>query len=99
MYIKERMAEQYSIAEARRLLPTLVREVETGNAVELTRRGTFVAILVGRRAYELLVAGREGFANSYASFASDVGLEELALDPDVLFDGIRPSTPGRDPTL
>ena len=99
MYIKERMAEQYSIAEARRLLPTLVREAEAGKAVELTRRGAFVAMLVGRQSYELLVAGREGFAHSFPSFASAVDLEELALDPDVLFEGVRPSTPGRDPTL
>ena len=99
MYIKERMAEQYSIAEARRLLPTLVREAEAGKAVELTRRGSFVAILVGRRSYELLVAGRDGFANSFARYTNDVDLKELAIDPDALFEGVRPSTPGRDPSL
>lgn len=99
MNIMERMTDQYSIAEARRHLPTLVREAEAGKAVELTRRGAAVAMLIGRRSYERLVAGRPGFAKSFASFASDVGLEELALDPDALFGGIRPATTGRDPAL
>ena len=93
------MTDQYSIADARRQLPTLVRDAEAGRAVELTRRGAPVAMLIGRRAYERLVAGRPGFAKSLASFASEVSLEELALDPDALFGGIRPETAGRDPAL
>ena len=93
------MTDQYSIAEARRNLPTLVRDAEAGKAVELTRRGAPVAILIGRRSYERLVAGPPGFASSFASFTRDVGLHELALDPDALFGGIRPAGPGRDPAL
>ena len=99
MSIMERMTDQYSIAEARRHLPTLVREAEAGKAVDLTRRGASVAMLIGRRSYDRLVTGRPGFAASFASFASDVDLDALALDPDALFGGIRPDTPGRDPAL
>ena len=43
------MARQHSIAEARSSLPSLVREAESGKAVELTRRGEPVAVLIGRR--------------------------------------------------
>ncbi len=93
------MTVQYSIADARRHLPTLVRDAEAGRAVELTRRGAPVAMLIGRRSYERLVAGRPGFAKSFANFASEVGLKELALDPDAIFGGARPGTPGRDPAL
>jgi prevent-host-death family protein len=46
MYILRGMSKQYSIAEARRNLPTLVNEVESGTEVELTRRGTPVAVVV-----------------------------------------------------
>lgn len=99
MNIMERNTDQYSIAEARRHLPTLVRDAEAGKAVELTRRGAPVAMLIGRRSYERLVAGQPGFAESFASFASNVDLDALALDPDALFGGIRPDTPGRDPAL
>ena len=99
MIVGGRMTDQYSIAEARRHLPTLVRAAEAGKAVELTRRGAPVALLIGRRSYERLVAGRPGFAKSFANFASDVGLDALALDPDALFRGVRPDTPGRDPVL
>ena len=90
MNIMERMTDH---------LPALVRDAEAGKAVELTRRGAPVAMLIGRRSYERLVAGRPGFTKSFAGFARNVGLEELALDPDTLFGGTRPAIPGRDPAL
>jgi hypothetical protein len=34
------MANKQSVAEARKSLPRLVRQVESGKSVELTRRGT-----------------------------------------------------------
>jgi len=48
------VAKQHSIAEARNNLPSLVRAAESGKAVELTRRGKPVAVLIGRRQYERL---------------------------------------------
>ncbi|MDZ7669890.1 MAG: type II toxin-antitoxin system prevent-host-death family antitoxin [Gammaproteobacteria bacterium] len=38
------MSDRHSIAEARSNLPRLVREAESGKAVELTRRGEAVAV-------------------------------------------------------
>lgn len=90
------MAEKHSIAEARRNLPRLIRDAEHGKTVELTRRGESVAVLLGRRTFERLSAGRRGFAQAYAQFIEAVDLIELAIDPDGLFDGARDAAPGRD---
>ena len=89
------LSEKLSIAEARRNLPSLIREAERGKAVELTRRGEPVAVLVGHRMFARLIAGRRGFADAYREFAQRVDLTEVGLDPDVLFDGVRAPTPGR----
>ena len=93
------LSEKLSIAEARRNLPSLIREAERGKAVELTRRGEPVAVLVGHRMFARLTAGRRGFADAYREFVQRVDLAEVGLDPDVLFDGVRASTPGRDVQL
>lgn len=89
------MTERYSIAEARRNLPRLVHEVERGKAVELTRRGEPVPMLISRRRFEQLASNYSGFAEAYRTFAERVGLEKLYLDPDQLFSGVRSDTQGR----
>ena len=93
---RQTMTERYSITEARRNLPRLVREVERGKAVELTRRGESVAMLISRRRFEQLASNHSGFAATYQTFAEHVDLAKLDLDPDRLFSGIRADTQGRD---
>lgn len=93
------MTEKHSIAEARRNLPQLIRDAERGKTVELTRRGEPVAVLVGRRTFERLAAGRRNFADAYGDFTASVDLAALALDPDALFGDIRDKRPGRDVQL
>ena len=93
------MTERYSIADARRNLPRLVHEVEHGKAVELTRRGELVAILIGRRRFEQLVSNHSGFAEAYQNFRGSVDLSNLDLDPARLFSGIRSDTQGREINL
>ena len=93
------MSEKHSIAEARRNLPTLIRKAESGQAVELTRHGEPVAVLLGHRLFERLCAGRRGFVEAYQDFTKAVDLSELALDPEELFEGARDTTPGRDVRL
>lgn len=97
LYIfNEFMANTLSIADARRNLPSLIREAESGKAVTLTRHGTPVAVLVGQRQYEQLAAGRRSFADAYNHFAHVTKLAELNLDPDALFADTRDYAPGRD---
>lgn len=93
------MAEQYSIAEARRNLPRLVHEAEAGKAVELTRRGEAVAIIVGRHYFQQLTSGKPGFAESYGKFTEKYDLKEIGFDPAELFSGMRVDTAGREVNL
>jgi len=93
------MSDRHSISEARSNLPKLVREAEGGKAVELTRRGEAVAVLVGCRQYERLIGRHRSFFDAYEEFKRDVGLAELAIDPDELFAGTRDNTRGRDVCL
>lgn len=89
------MSRKHSIAEARGSLPKLVHEAESGKAIELTRRGKPVAVLIGREAYDRLTAGQRGFAEAYASFQREVNLRELEIDPDAVFGALRERTVGR----
>jgi prevent-host-death family protein len=48
------MQKQFSIAEAKNRLPTIVHSVENGPSVELTRRGKPVAVILSIQEYERL---------------------------------------------
>ena len=89
------MTERYSIAEACRKLPKLIHEAERGKAVELTRRGKPVAMLISRRRFEQLASKYSVFAEAYRNFAERVDLAKLDFDPDQLFSGVRAATQGR----
>ena len=89
------MAKQQSIAEARSSLPSLVREVESGKAVELTRRGQPVAILIGRQEYVRLASRHRRFSQAYADFTRDINLKELAINPNQIFAAARDEARGR----
>jgi len=93
------ITELHSIANARRHLPRLVRAVECGRPVQITRRGEPVAVLVGYRDFARIVAGRPGFGQAYAQFNSAFDLAELAIDPEEFLEGVRDAAPGRDVRL
>ncbi len=78
-----------SIADARRELPRLVREAESGQTVGWTRRGEPVAVLIGHRSFERPRAGRVDFTQACRRFAAEVDVSKLAIDPDALFTGAR----------
>ena len=81
------MADKDSIADARRNLPRLVREAENGMAVELTRRGEPVALLIGWRRFEHHTSNRRSFAAAHRNFTTESDLIESAPNPDELFAG------------
>ena len=71
-----KMAQEHSIAQARRNLPGLIREAELGMTVQLTRRGKPVAVLVGHRSVERMVTGRRSFVEAYDEDALNEGAFE-----------------------
>ena len=70
------MLGQYSIAEARNHFTALVRAVERESAVELTRRGKPVAVVLSIQEYERLLTRQTRFWEAYSAFRERVNLEE-----------------------
>jgi prevent-host-death family protein len=89
------MLRQYSIAEARNHFTALVRAVERESAVELTRRGKPVAVVLSIQEYERLLTRQTSFWEAYSAFRERVNLEELGIEPDTFAD-LRDRSPGRD---
>jgi prevent-host-death family protein len=90
------MTKQYSIAAARNNLPGLVHEVERGAAVELTRRGRPVAMLISIDEYRRLRDGKGGFWDALQEWRRSIDWDSW---DDSVIDGLleeRDRSPGRD---
>ncbi len=62
------MPEKYSIAQAKNKLTAIVHSVETGPAIQLTRRGKPVAMLLSVKEYERLAGKRKDFYEAMMAF-------------------------------
>ena len=89
------MTKQYSVADARNNLPGIVHEVETGCAIEITRRGRPVAVLVSVTEYERLTAPKGTFWDAVQAWRKTVDWDEMGNLADV-FKDVRDPSPGRD---
>jgi prevent-host-death family protein len=92
------MSKQYSIADARRNLSSLVNEAEAGAEVQLTRRGHAVAVLVSIEKYRRLRAKRVGFSEAYAAFRQQFPADGKGLGPGY-FRSLRDREVGRKVTI
>ena len=88
------MPKQYSIADARRNLPSLVNEAESGSEVQLTRRGRAVAVVVSVEAYERLKSQQTTFAEAYPAFREKFPVGGTGLGPSY-FRPLRDRARGR----
>jgi len=86
---------KYSIAKARDHFTSLVRVVERESAVELTRRGKPVVVMLSIQEYKRLSTGQPSFWEAYSAFREQVNLEELGIEPDT-FSGLRDRSHGRE---
>ena len=89
------MTKQIAIAEARANLPKILREVECGVPVELTRRGKPVAVVLSIHEYRRLTTPKGGFWEALMEFRRTHDLEEIWREGDP-FEGVRDRSPGRD---
>ncbi|MCZ7663092.1 MAG: type II toxin-antitoxin system Phd/YefM family antitoxin [Thermoleophilia bacterium] len=92
------MGREYSIAEARNHLSQVVRLAEHEGAVELTRRGKPVAVVVSRDEFLRLQtpAGEPfGFLDR---FRDEHDVDHCGLEPDDMA-GLRDPHPGRTVAL
>ncbi len=97
MYIRD-MAKRYSIAEARSNLPTIVDQAEAGQAIELTRRGKAVAVVVSLREFARLRGERAPFGEAYKHFLATHALSDVGLD-EAFLTVTRGTTAGRTVAL
>ena len=89
------MQKQFSIADAKNRLPTIIHYVEKGPSVELTRRGKPVAVLLSIQEYERLSRKYTGFWSTLSEFRRKVDDEGIEIS-DRDFDGLRDLSPGRE---
>jgi prevent-host-death family protein len=94
MYILH-MAKRYSIADARANLPTLIDDAEAGAAIELTRRGEVVAVMISVTEYERLRSQRVGFQAAYQQFLKKHSPAEIGVDVAAFSKQARDHSPGR----
>ncbi|MBN1317596.1 MAG: type II toxin-antitoxin system Phd/YefM family antitoxin [Anaerolineales bacterium] len=88
------MTERYTIAEARHHFAALVHKVEDSHAVEITRRGKAVAVLLSIDNYRKLLAPKRDFWEAYEKLRQTYPFESLEIDPAIL--NVRSHEPGRE---
>ncbi len=88
------MQKQFSIAEAKNRLPTIIHYVEKGPSVELTRRGKPVAVLLSIQEYDRLSRKYTGFWNAITEFRRKAENEGIEIS-DRDFTGLRDLSSGR----
>jgi antitoxin Phd len=89
------MGRSYSIAEARDNFASIVHDVERSTAIELTRRGKPVAVLLSIEEYRRLTASKKNFWNALSRFRDGTDLQQLNIGPEI-FEGLRDVSPGRE---
>ena len=88
------MTKRYSIADARKHLPSLVNAAAAGSEVHLTRRGEPVAVMLSVREYERLTFKRRTFAEAFREFRKRFPEGAAGTRPDY-FRRLRDRSEGR----
>lgn len=88
---------QVSIAEAKNALTRLIYEAERGEAIQITRHGKPVAVLVSRETYERLKAREQqtDFWQAMQAWRAQASFDWPELTPEEV-DSWRDRSPGRD---
>ena len=89
------MEDQYTIAEAKNRLPSIIHSVEKGPSVKLTRRGRPVAVLLSIAEYERLNPKGGGLWLALQAVRNLVQTQDIEIS-DLDFKGLRDKTAGRE---
>ncbi|MEL7476758.1 MAG: type II toxin-antitoxin system Phd/YefM family antitoxin [Cyanobacteria bacterium J06555_12] len=89
------MSAEYSIAQARDRFTQLVQQAETGETVQITRRGKPVAVILSQDDYQRLKSKQTEFGEDLEAFREAHRIAELDIEPEQIF-GDRDRTPGRE---
>lgn len=88
------VTKSYAVADGRAQLSEILDEVEAGRAVQLTRRGRAVAVVLSAEKYDALRRERSSFADAYGVFTSSRAMEGVDLD-EAYFASLRDRGTGR----
>jgi len=88
------LQKEYSIAEAKNKLPSIIHNVENGGSVKLTRYGKPVAVLLSMREYEKLQKSTKRFWKALLEFRINLIGENIDIS-DSDFDNLRDISEGR----
>lgn len=84
-----------SVAEARQNFARLIKRAQQGKAIEITRRGESVAVLLSASEYLSLTGERPSFVEAIDRIRKRLGVNELGIG-DEEFEGLREESPGRE---
>jgi prevent-host-death family protein len=89
--------KETSIRDAKTKLTSLVREVEKGRTVRLTRRGRPVAVLLSERQYERLTgrASQREFLRFLQGWRREMIAKGVPFSSDEELEALRDRAPGR----
>jgi prevent-host-death family protein len=88
-------ATKVSVAEARQNFARLIRRAQQGKAIEITRRGEPVAVLLSASEYLSLTGERPSFVEAIDRIRKRLDVNELGIG-DEEFEGLREESPGRE---
>lgn len=89
------MQKQFSLTEVKNKLPLIIRSVEKGPSVKLTRRGRPVAVLLSIHEYDQLCGRKRNFWNALKAFRQVIEKEDIEIS-DSDFQELRDSSSGRE---
>ena len=72
----------YSIAQTRDKFASIVHEVEHLSAVEVTRRGKPIAMIISIAEYERLKAGKQNFWDACTEFRESINWDDVDIGPE-----------------
>ena len=91
-------ATKVSVAEARQNFARLIKRAEQGKAIEITRRGESVVVLLSAAEYLKLTSERPSFMEAALRVRERLDVESLGIGDDE-FEGLRDESPGREVAL
>jgi prevent-host-death family protein len=89
------MYKQFSISDAKNRLPAIVHAIENGPAVQLTRHGKPVAVLISISKYNRLTNTPKNFWTKLNAFRESIDASTLLSSNDIFFNN-RDNSPGRE---
>ncbi len=88
------MTKRVSVAEARQNFARIIERARRGDAIEITRHGEAVAVILSAREYETLTGARPSFSEAVRDVRERYRVEGLEIDDDV-FEDLRDQGSGR----